>query len=203
MKLPAPILHIPGFTYPVIEYYKEDYENIVYNLSIDIINQLSIDNKLNNNKQSNNNNYDYDEYEHSEQTQTIGEKSVGGIQYKGDINYDLLIRLILSLTIKSILKSNKNSNINKNENEMIETATGAILVFLPGVPEIMKLYQLLQNIGLNSYNNIIILILHSNITTNEQKKIFQIAKENEIRIILSTNVAEASVTIPGSFYLSV
>ena len=87
---PAPVLFIPGFTFPVEEYYKKDYEDIVREY------------QLSNNNNSNNNNYDDDNYDNNN-------NNIVGYQRKGDIDYDLLIKLILTLS-KKINRGNSNSD---------------------------------------------------------------------------------------------
>ncbi len=71
-----------------------------------------------------------------------------------------------------------------------------ILVFLPGIAEIRRV----QN-ELLKYNfppdETEILVLHSSINFNEQKKILSPQPSNKIRIILSSAIAETSITVPG------
>jgi hypothetical protein len=37
---------------------------------------------------------------------------------------------------------------------------------------------------------------HGNLSPADQKRVFEIARRNELKIVVSTNVAEASVTLP-------
>eukprot|EP00911_Craspedida_sp_UC1_P000583 UC1_evm4s445 len=79
---------------------------------------------------------------------------------------------------------------------------GAILVFLPGYDEIMRLQQILAShhyFGRES--NAWILPLHSMCSAREQRLVFQRAKSRQYKIILSTNIAEASVTIDDVVYV--
>jgi len=71
---------------------------------------------------------------------------------------------------------------------------------MPGVQEINRLIQMLQEKigGAEARINrkkIKIIALHGGLSPSDQREIFQPAKENEIKIVVSTNVAEASVTI--------
>ncbi|XP_061384708.1 ATP-dependent RNA helicase DHX30-like isoform X1 [Danaus plexippus] len=71
---------------------------------------------------------------------------------------------------------------------------GAILVFLPGWAEIKQTQQLLQDQFKDSPLHMI-LPVHSRLSTSEQTKIF--SKCLGIRkIVLATNIAETSITIP-------
>ncbi|KAI8582556.1 hypothetical protein K450DRAFT_227732 [Umbelopsis ramanniana AG] len=73
---------------------------------------------------------------------------------------------------------------------------GAILIFLPGMPEIRKLYDLLADHQQFSNTNQFILIpLHSLISTENQEKVFDLPPPGMRKIILSTNIAETGVTI--------
>jgi len=69
---------------------------------------------------------------------------------------------------------------------------------MPGVPEINKLAKLLQQHYRqdSSAPRLKILPLHGNLSPSEQKVVFTDAGRNEIKVVISTNVAEASVTIP-------
>ncbi len=70
---------------------------------------------------------------------------------------------------------------------------GNILVFLPGISDIRKVAEKLQN-PLNQ-KNVEICILHSSISLEEQKKVL---KESENRrVILASAIAETSLTVPG------
>jgi len=75
----------------------------------------------------------------------------------------------------------------------IKNDTGDILVFLSGVKEIKALEKLLNN----EYkeNNIVVLPLYSALTKKEQDK--AIYKNQKRKIILSTNIAQTSLTIDG------
>lgn len=89
---------------------------------------------------------------------------------------------------------------------MFTRAQGSILVFMPGVPEISKLARLLQThwrdqsnsagAGDNTVPRLKIMPLHGNLSPSEQKMVFTDAKRGELKIVIATNVAEASVTIP-------
>jgi HrpA-like RNA helicase len=74
---------------------------------------------------------------------------------------------------------------------------GHILVFLPGWDDIVRLQKLLStNNEFANNKKYHILQLHSSIPKREQSMIFQnLANKNEVKIILSTNIAETSLTI--------
>ena len=70
------------------------------------------------------------------------------------------------------------------------------LVFLPGEREIMDLAAFLKKAHLP---NTEILPLYARLATSEQNKIF--APHQSVRIVLCTNVAETSITVPGIKYV--
>lgn len=79
-------------------------------------------------------------------------------------------------------------------NTAVQTAkaatTGDILVFLPGKGEIARIESTLS--GESSFE---ILKIHGSLHLNEQSRIFEAG--NKRRIILATNVAETSITVPN------
>lgn len=68
---------------------------------------------------------------------------------------------------------------------------GDILVFLPGEREIRECAEMLMG---RNYANTEVLMLYSRLSSAEQNRVFH--PGNQRRIILSTNVAETSLTIP-------
>lgn len=67
---------------------------------------------------------------------------------------------------------------------------GDVLVFLPGKPEIDACFRLLQ-----SKNRYSLVPLHGGLTLEEQRAAFVATSRR--KVILATNVAETSITIPG------
>ncbi|XP_032673837.1 probable ATP-dependent RNA helicase spindle-E isoform X2 [Odontomachus brunneus] len=76
----------------------------------------------------------------------------------------------------------------------------AVLIFLPGIQEIEDIRIALLS---KKYENMKwdIIILHSLISTDEQENIFKKPRNDYRRIILSTNIAESSVTVPDVKYV--
>ena len=71
-----------------------------------------------------------------------------------------------------------------------------ILAFLPGIADIRRCKAELEKIGFPNENTEL-MILHSSITLDEQKKVLSPLKEGVTRIILSSAIAETSLTVPG------
>jgi len=72
------------------------------------------------------------------------------------------------------------------------TGGGDVLVFLPGEREIRDVGELLQR---DLPANVEVLELYSRLSWEQQSKIFQ--RGSRQRIVLATNVAETSITVPG------
>ena len=69
---------------------------------------------------------------------------------------------------------------------------GAILVFLPGVAEIRRGMEVIRSTIDRSVD---LLPLHANLSNEDQARVFQPARKGHRKIIVSTNVAETSITI--------
>ncbi|TLD15122.1 hypothetical protein PspLS_10602 [Pyricularia sp. CBS 133598] len=86
---------------------------------------------------------------------------------------------------------------------IVSSATpGAILVFLPGLKEILSVNDMLRDrqgflgIDFNDNSKFRINFLHSTVSTAEQNEIFKEIPLGCRRIVLSSNIAETSVTVP-------
>ncbi|XP_046749004.1 putative ATP-dependent RNA helicase DHX57 isoform X1 [Diprion similis] len=81
--------------------------------------------------------------------------------------------------------------------------TGSILVFLPGIAEIMSLKDALHNNKSLSpkSGNFIIVPLHSSLSSEDQSLVFKKMKDGVRKIVLSTNIAETSVTIDDCVFV--
>lgn len=77
---------------------------------------------------------------------------------------------------------------------------GAILCFLPGWGEIMKVQSMLEDASFYSENQLI-LPIHSKVSHNEQRKIFERTPENVRKIILATDIAETGITVSDVVYV--
>jgi hypothetical protein len=107
------------------------------------------------------------------------------------INYDLIedvLNLILVRTDSSdILMAPEGGDLSR----------GSVLIFLPGLGEIRSLTERLEasrTLGNGKFFKVI--PMHSTLSSIEQRKVFVPAKPGCRKIILSTNIAETSITIP-------
>ena len=84
-----------------------------------------------------------------------------------------------------------------------EKPPGAILVFLPGWEEISHIEKTLTDFRNPAYlgEHADVLPLHSQIEISKQARIFDPALDGRRKVILSTNIAETSVTIDDVVYV--
>lgn len=76
-------------------------------------------------------------------------------------------------------------------------ATKSTLVFLPGLAEICKLHGLLKK----AEEYLEIIPLHSCIAYHDQLKVFESARAGRRKVILATNIAESSITVPDAGFI--
>jgi len=72
---------------------------------------------------------------------------------------------------------------------------GDVLVFLPGQREIARVHALLD--ASPALRDVDVLALHGELPVEQQARVLQPADDGRRRVVLATNVAESSVTLPG------
>ncbi|KAL0118911.1 hypothetical protein PUN28_009500 [Cardiocondyla obscurior] len=77
---------------------------------------------------------------------------------------------------------------------------GAILCFLPGWAEITKVQSMIEDTS-SCTANFLILPMHSKISHNEQRKIFEHTPADVRKIILATDIAETGITVSDVVYV--
>ena len=81
--------------------------------------------------------------------------------------------------------------------EAVRTTHGAVLIFLPGLGEIRSLTERLQSSRVfGNPNQFEVIALHSALAPADQRRAFTNPRKGVRKIIVSTNLAETSVTIP-------
>ncbi|MCQ2580116.1 MAG: ATP-dependent helicase HrpB [Treponemataceae bacterium] len=73
--------------------------------------------------------------------------------------------------------------------------SGSILVFLPGIKDIKRAEQKLKE-KLENTENVEICLLHSSVSFEEQKHVLTMPEKGTRRVILSSSIAETSLTVP-------
>ncbi|BCT92230.1 ATP-dependent helicase HrpB [Lysobacter helvus] len=79
--------------------------------------------------------------------------------------------------------------------QAVATHPGDVLVFLPGQREIAQVDAALA--GSDALRDIDVLALHGELPVEQQSRVLQPATDGKRRVVLATNVAESSVTLPG------
>lgn len=177
---PAQVIQIPGRTFPVTKYFLEDF-----------IPQLAQDRSVNwVFRDESVQKYLWQEMGNaapiSPDSKVIRERNA---ERSHDEDLELPIPLI-GLTIAHVLRHSDD---------------GHVLVFLPGWEDITSvskvLAQNLLGLPLSDTSKYSIHFLHSTIPTAEQQVVFDPPPPGVRRIILATNIAETSVTIPDVVYV--
>ncbi|WP_022932885.1 ATP-dependent RNA helicase [Treponema bryantii] len=112
------------------------------------------------------------------------------VVYEPEKSLVTLIKEVLRSDVVSIRPSAYSTTGNKQ--------AGNILVFLPGIADIRRAQEELEASGLfgnDSNSDLELCILHSSISLEEQKKV--LAPSPKRRVILSSAIAETSLTVPG------
>ncbi|XP_060072123.1 probable ATP-dependent RNA helicase DHX34 [Ylistrum balloti] len=89
----------------------------------------------------------------------------------------------------------------KIDHKYPENERGDLLIFLSGMTEIMTVAEAARIYAENT-KKWIILPLHSALSISEQDKVFDIAPDGVRKCIISTNIAETSVTIDGVRFIA-
>lgn len=203
----APVLDIPGRTFPVEQLFLEDIlERTGYVLEPD--SQFCRRLNKNDEKQL------LDELEYAdvqasnaEPPKTIRDENLSISEiYARYRNYPRAVCKSLFLMnpmkinpemIESVLRYIVDSDLSKWPDE------GSILIFLPGFAEIQLVHDTLNDSSVFSprVGKYIIVPLHSTLSNEEQALVFRKAPHGKRKIVLSTNIAETSVTIDDCVFV--
>lgn len=195
----TPRMHIPGFTHPVQDFTLEDVLSLTGYIPPKKGKKKARFNNGNNKKFHrkksawNDSELSEDDDEGVDPAALTTSKPMGSLEESAissvpieelvkrvnnsDIDYDML-----AILIHKLLKSKQRDD------------DGSVLVFLPGVPEIAKAKTAILKI--TAGENMRILPLHGGLTPQDQNRVFDSANYGTTKVILSTNVAETSITIP-------
>ena len=81
--------------------------------------------------------------------------------------------------------------------DAVQQHPGDVLVFLPGQREILRLERALAEVASLSAARVVVLPLHGELSIEQQSLALQPDPQGRRRVVLATNVAESSVTLPG------
>ncbi|XP_059209992.1 ATP-dependent RNA helicase TDRD9 isoform X2 [Centropristis striata] len=108
--------------------------------------------------------------------------------------YNLAIALIQSFDEME----GKDSSNTEGKGGMTSSERGSVLVFLPGLHEISYMHEALSKLV---HKRLQVYPLHSSVTLEEQNGVFLFPVPGYRKVILSTNIAESSVTVPDVKYV--
>jgi len=191
------ILSIPGFTHPVVDMFLED----ALEATGFMVGKTSKWAKKTTGKKDDK---DADEEESN------GAQS-GGSTYSSEtmhslrnideslVNYDLIEALVSHVAANSSLGgSSSSSSGNSGKQKSNNKEANAILIFAPGADEISRIVRALENsphLAAAAPGGIRALPLHGGLPPSHQTRVFERPPPGVLKIVVSTNVAETSITI--------
>uniref|UniRef100_A0A8C2SXM1 Putative ATP-dependent RNA helicase DHX57 n=1 Tax=Coturnix japonica TaxID=93934 RepID=A0A8C2SXM1_COTJA len=213
----CPIINIPGRTFPVDQFFLEDViamTRYVLEDSSPYRRKTKQDNKLT----ARHKRTAFEEVEEDLRRAGLLEDTDSAVK-DSDPDQKLTLKQLLKRykgVNKTVLKTMSVMDLDKVNLELIEALLewivdgkhsyppGAVLIFLPGLAEIKMLYEQLQSNAL--FNNrhskrCVVYPLHSSLSSEEQQSVFLRPPAGVIKIIISTNIAETSVTIDDVVYV--
>ncbi|WP_415398253.1 ATP-dependent helicase HrpB [Sulfurimonas sp. CS5] len=88
--------------------------------------------------------------------------------------------------------------VSKLITDVLKSDDGNVLVFLPGIAEIKKTQMLInESLEKSNNSNIFVSALYGNLSKEEQDRAIKAPPKGKRKIVLSTNIAQTSLTIEG------
>ncbi|KAM5163335.1 putative ATP-dependent RNA helicase DHX57 isoform 2-T2 [Mantella aurantiaca] len=218
----CPIVHIPGHTFPVEQFFLEDaIAKTRYVLEDGSPYHRSARNSSTKESSKQKKGRSYEElmgeleYEINNTLRIQESRIVKDNMPDQQLNFKELSTRYSGVS-KSVIKTISSMDLDKINLELIEDLLewivngdhshppGAVLVFLPGLAEIKVLYEQLQSNALFSNRRskrCVIYPLHSSLSNEEQQAVFIKPPPGVTKIIISTNIAETSITIDDIVYV--
>uniref|UniRef100_A0AAV1SZW2 RNA helicase n=1 Tax=Peronospora matthiolae TaxID=2874970 RepID=A0AAV1SZW2_9STRA len=170
MGTPCPVLDIPGSTFPVdCNFLEEVLDQTHYDVPKYLLKEKKSKRK------------GADECAEEKDTYKLTSKEIAARIDDSKIDYDLIVHLVRFLVLEKIQCASSNH--------------GAILVFLPGTAEIRRLLEMLTHGSGELSSKVWALPLHGSLSGADQAVVFKSAPAGKTKIIVSTNIAETSITI--------
>uniref|UniRef100_A0A8C9EI52 RNA helicase n=1 Tax=Pavo cristatus TaxID=9049 RepID=A0A8C9EI52_PAVCR len=213
----CPIINIPGRTFPVDQFFLEDVIAMTRYVLEDS-SPYRRKTKQENKPTARHKRTAFEEVEEDLRRAGLLEDTDSAVK-DSDPDQKLTLKQLLKRykgVNKTVLKTMSVMDLDKVNLELIEALLewivdgkhsyppGAVLIFLPGLAEIKMLYEQLQSNAL--FNNrhskrCVVYPLHSSLSSEEQQSVFLRPPAGVIKIIISTNIAETSVTIDDVVYV--
>jgi ATP-dependent RNA helicase DHX29 len=200
----APVLKIPGRTFPVANYYLEDLLEATGHI-IEEDSRYAIRNYHRTEKttlwvtgKGGEKQREVADHQGSLQADVSGmypgysrptQLSMDRVD-ENTLNYDLIEDVLRIL----LLEPQRNAILHAPDGA--DLTWGSVLIFLPGIGEIRALsHRLSASRELGNTSKFSVIPLHSKLSSSEQRKAFLAPKAGARKIIVATNIAETSVTI--------
>eukprot|EP00898_Chlorokybus_atmophyticus_P004343 jgi/Chlat1/490/Chrsp103S00981 len=203
----CPVLSAPGRTFPVDAHYLEDiYEKTGYRLATD--SQAALRPTQRQGAKDYKNIVDVNRGRREAVASGFGDEATMGDEAVNP-NYDYADYMSYSETTRRNLARLDEDRI---DYELLEELVahvdeahppGAILVFLPGMGEIRDLHERLaatRRFGQGAAAQWL-LPLHSSLPPEDQRRIFLTPPQGVRKVVIATNIAETSITIPDVVYV--
>uniref|UniRef100_A0A4W3H5A9 ATP-dependent DNA/RNA helicase DHX36 n=1 Tax=Callorhinchus milii TaxID=7868 RepID=A0A4W3H5A9_CALMI len=182
----CPIIHIPGFTYPVREYILEDVVELIrYFPKEQVVRKTSSKRRFMQGCPS-----------RPDKEQKEEEYQLQWAKYLRDLQDSYS-----ASTIEVLEMLDEDDKIDLNlivaliRHIVLQGEDGAILVFLPGWDNISTLHDLLSSQTMFQSDRFVIIPLHSLMPSVNQTEVFKKPPPGVRKIVIATNIAETSITI--------
>ncbi|XP_026744887.1 dosage compensation regulator-like isoform X1 [Trichoplusia ni] len=188
----CPVIEVPGRTFPVKQYFLEDCVELTKFVPPPDTRKRKASGKKANS--TNNDDDDDDEGGAEEQDEDLNKNCQLSSNYSPET----------SQTMAKLSEKDLSFELIEAILQYISSlgSDGAVLVFLPGWNLIFALAKhLSQHRVFGDTSKYVILPLHSQIPRDDQKKVFITPPPGMIKVILSTNIAETSITINDVVYV--
>jgi ATP-dependent RNA helicase DHX29 len=174
----APILNIPGRTFPVEIKYLEDAIELTRSQNSHMRGPHVVET------------YDDDDVERnaSERTRSL---TVGLEYYSTSTRKDLATYDEYRIDYSLIANLAMTISVDKN----LTMYSQAILIFMPGIAEIRRLHQTITSLP-TFCGGWVIHLLHSSFSNEDLERAFEWPPGGHRKIVISTNIAETGITIP-------
>lgn len=193
----TPRIHIPGRTFPVADYMLEDVLSLTGYIPPKKKKKKRWQGHSNRPRKANawaDSEKSDDEFENEDEVDTPEaeeEKGKGSSGRNHSIPMEDLVKRVDETDLDYDLLAQLVCNLVRNRGPEDD---GSILVFLAGAPEINNAMETIKKVGYNL--SLLVLPLHGGLQPKDQRSVFQSARNGLTKVILSTNVAETSITIP-------
>uniref|UniRef100_A0AAY4CQP5 ATP-dependent DNA/RNA helicase DHX36 n=1 Tax=Denticeps clupeoides TaxID=299321 RepID=A0AAY4CQP5_9TELE len=186
----CPMVHIPGFTYPVTEYLLEDVVELLRSVQKDYRKPRWKRGFMHGQVTRAEKEQKEAEYRESWPCYLTHGYSAAFLYHLIQVYKEFLVTLKMLLSVCLYILLN-----------ILMFQDGAILVFLPGWDNISKLNELLIAQQMFKSDRFVIIPLHSLMPTVNQTQVFKKPPPGVRKIVIATNIAETSITIDDVVYV--